>query len=34
MPEGIKLGYRPGCMWTQESAIPFSRAEMKPLALT
>ena len=27
MPEGIKLEYRPGCMWTQESAIPFNRAE-------
>jgi len=27
MPEGIKLEYRPGCMWTQESAIPFNQAE-------
>ena len=27
MPEGIKLEYRPGCLWTQESAIPFNRAE-------
>jgi beta-glucosidase len=27
MPEGIKLEYRPGCMWTQESAIPLNRAE-------
>jgi beta-glucosidase len=27
IPEGIKLEYRPGCMWTQESAIPFNRAE-------
>jgi beta-glucosidase len=27
LPEGIKLEYRPGCMWTQESAIPFNRAE-------
>jgi beta-glucosidase len=27
MPEGIKLEYRPGCLWTQESAIPFNQAE-------
>ena len=27
IPEGIKLEYRPGCMWTQESAISYNRAE-------
>ena len=27
IPEGIKLEYRPGCMWTQESAIAYNRAE-------
>jgi len=27
MPEGIKLEYRPGCLWTQESAILNNRAE-------
>jgi beta-glucosidase len=27
IPEGIKLEYRPGCMWTQESAISHNRAE-------
>jgi beta-glucosidase len=26
-PEGIKLEYRPGCLWTQESAVPYNRAE-------
>jgi beta-glucosidase len=26
-PEGIKLEYRPGCLWTQESAIAYNRAE-------
>jgi beta-glucosidase len=26
-PEGIKLEYRPGCMWTQESVVPNNRAE-------
>jgi beta-glucosidase len=32
MPEGIKLEYRPGCLWTQESAIPFNRAEDEALS--
>ena len=27
IPEGIKLEYRPGCMWTQESAVSYNRAE-------
>ena len=27
IPEGIKLEYRPGCLWTQESAVPYNRAE-------
>lgn len=27
IPEGIKLEYRPGCMWTQESAVLHNRAE-------
>src|SRR4030065_1659352 len=27
IPEGIKLDYRPGCMWTQESAVSYNRAE-------
>jgi beta-glucosidase len=27
IPEGIKLEYRPGCMWTQESAVSHNRAE-------
>jgi beta-glucosidase len=27
MPEGIKLEYRPGCLWTQENASPSNRAE-------
>jgi beta-glucosidase len=25
-PEGIKLEYRPGCLWTQQSAVPYNRA--------
>jgi len=27
VPEGIKLEYRPGCLWTQDSAVPYNRAE-------
>jgi len=27
MPEGIKMEYRPGCLWNQENAIQHSRAE-------
>jgi beta-glucosidase len=27
MPEGIKLEYRPGCQWTQESVIQHNQAE-------
>ena len=27
IPEGTKLEYRPGCMWTQESAVSYNRAE-------
>ncbi len=27
VPEGIKLEYRPGCLWTQENAIQFNQAE-------
>ena len=24
LPEGVKLEYRPGCQWTQESITPFN----------
>jgi len=27
LPEGIKLEYRPGCMWTQENVTPMNWAE-------
>jgi len=29
LPEGIKLEYRPGCQWTQESASPVNWAELE-----
>jgi beta-glucosidase len=32
LPEGIKLEYRPGCLWTQESAIPFNQAENEAIS--
>ncbi len=31
VPEGVKLEYRPGCLWTQENAIPHNRAEDEAL---
>jgi beta-glucosidase len=27
IPEGIKLEYQPGCMWTQETAVSYNRVE-------
>ncbi len=32
LPEGIKLEYRPGCQWTQESLSPLNYAEMEAAA--
>lgn len=32
LPEGVKLEYRPGCMWTQESLTPLNYAEMEAAA--
>jgi beta-glucosidase len=32
IPEGIKLEYRPGCLWTQESAVPYNRAKDEALS--
>ena len=32
LPEGVKLEYRPGCMWTQESITPLNYAEAEAVA--
>ena len=32
LPEGIKLGYRSGCQWTQESIAPLNWAETEAAA--
>jgi beta-glucosidase len=32
LPEGVKLEYRPGCMWTQESVTPLNYAESEAAA--
>jgi beta-glucosidase len=32
LPEGVKLEYRPGCMWTQESVTPLNYAEAEAAA--
>ena len=32
LPEGVNLGYRPGCMWTQESVNPLNYAESEAAA--